>query len=84
MTQLTLYGTSACHLCEDAEQIIRSALPANLSNQLIVQDITDNNELYNRYQLSIPVFCIQPNCIELHWPFTKNDVIELLLSLGIN
>ena len=84
MTQLTLYGTSACHLCEDAEQIIRSALPANLSNQLIVQDITDNNELYNRYQLSIPVFSIQPNCIELHWPFTKNDVIELLLSLGIN
>ncbi|MEY3411240.1 MAG: hypothetical protein RL593_816 [Pseudomonadota bacterium] len=83
MPQLTLYGTSACHLCEDAEQIIRAALPTNLANQLIVKDITDHDELYNQYQLTIPVLNIQPNNIELHWPFTVNQVIELLIQHGI-
>jgi hypothetical protein len=83
MPQLTLYGTSACHLCEDAEQIIRAALPTKLANQLIVKDITDQEELYNQYQLTIPVLNIQPNNIELHWPFTVNQVIELLIRHGI-
>ena len=83
MAQLTLYGTSACHLCEDAQQIIRAALPKKLANQLIVQDITDHEELYKQYQLTIPVLNIQPNNIELHWPFTVNQVIELLIRNGI-
>ncbi len=83
MPQLTLYGTSACHLCEDAEQIIRAALPKKLANQLIVQDITDHEELYKQYQLTIPVLNIQPNNIELHWPLTVNQVIELMIKHGI-
>lgn len=83
MPQLTLYGTSACHLCEDAEQIIREALPTKLAHQLIVKDITDHKELYNQYQLTIPVLNIQPNNIELHWPFTVNEVMELLMQNGI-
>jgi hypothetical protein len=83
MPQLTLYGTSACHLCEDAEQIIRAGLSKKLANQLIVQDITDHEELYNQYHLSIPVLNIHPNNIELHWPFTVNQVIELLIQHGI-
>jgi len=83
MPQLKLYGTSACHLCEDAEQIIRAALPTKLANQLIVLDITDHEELYNQYHLSIPVLNIQPNNIELHWPFNVNQVIELLIRHGI-
>ena len=83
MPQITLYGTSACHLCEDAEKIIRAALPIKFAHQLIVQDITDHEELYNQYQLTIPVLSIQPNNIELHWPFTVNQVIELLIQHGI-
>ncbi len=83
MPQITLYGTSACHLCEDAEKIIRVALPTKLANQLIVQDITEHDELYNRYQFTIPVLNIQPENIELHWPFTLNQVAELLRQQGI-
>ncbi len=83
MPQITLYGTSACHLCEDAEKIIRAALPKKFAHQLIVQDITEHDELYNQYQFTIPVLNIQPENIELHWPFTVNQVAELLRHQGI-
>ncbi len=83
MPQITLYGTSACHLCEDAEKIIRAALPTKFAHQLIVQEITEHDELYNQYQFTIPVLNIQPENIELHWPFTVNQVAELLIQQGI-
>jgi hypothetical protein len=79
MNQLTLYGTSACHLCEEAERIIRSGLPSHVPYQLIVQDIIDDDKLYNQYHLTIPVLNIQPRNIELKWPFMATQVLEILL-----
>lgn len=84
MPQIFLYGTSGCHLCEEAEQIIRSTLPINLLDQLQVIEIIDHDTLYEQYHLTIPVLVIQPENIELSWPFTKSDLNTLFKHLSEN
>jgi hypothetical protein len=68
---LTLYGTSACHLCELAE-IQLSAMAGQFLYAKV--DISGSDELFARYGLLIPVVA-HPDGRELHWPFTPAQVL---------
>ncbi|WP_040640989.1 glutaredoxin family protein [Halopseudomonas pelagia] len=77
--QLTLYGTQACHLCEEASSLL--ALLAGNGVQAREQDITnsaDSAELMARYQLRIPVLRREDTGAELDWPFTLPQLMEWL------
>jgi sulfur relay (sulfurtransferase) DsrF/TusC family protein len=68
--EITLYGTSACHLCEEAFEIIQ---PTALANNLTIThiDIADDDALMEEFGLYIPVVTA-PNGEFLRWPFDTN------------
>lgn len=75
-TELILYGTSACHLCEDALEIIQPAVQA-LGLKLNLVDIAGDDALESRYGLSIPVLSYT-NGNDLCWPFDTDSVSKFL------
>lgn len=73
-----LYSTSACHLCEQATEILKALQSHDFRWQEI--DISDEDLLLNRYGSRIPVLRHTSSGLELNWPFGRNDVISLLNS----
>jgi len=68
-----LYGTPFCHLCAEAEAILRRAgFPA------IKIDITENQDLFEKYSLRMPVLQRIDNDAELAWPFDADAVSRFL------
>ena len=65
----TLFGTSACHLCEVAEQMLLSLCEANPGVAFQKVDISDSDALFERYGVRIPVLRDDRGG-ELGWPFT--------------
>ncbi|MGB1908113.1 MAG: glutaredoxin family protein, partial [Spongiibacter sp.] len=55
MTQLVLYGTSACHLCELAEQLLVEVLIEYPELVVELVDIADDDALVDLYGTRIPV-----------------------------
>jgi len=76
MTLLTLYGTSACHLC-DAALAELAPLQAN-DVQVRELDITESEQLMERYQLRIPVLRREDTGAELDYPFDLNRLLDWL------
>lgn len=72
---LILYGTDGCHLCDEAELLLRQ-----LGLQWQGVDIVDDETLLERYGTSIPVLARSDSGEELNWPFLRNDVLRLLAS----
>jgi glutaredoxin len=64
-----LLGTAACHLCEQAQEIIHDC---GLSVELI--DIAEQEHWQERYALRIPVLIDKQSQQELAWPFAQADV----------
>ncbi len=76
MTLLTLYGTSACHLCEAA---LAELAPLQAGGVHVrEQDITEADELMQRYQLRIPVLRREDTGAELDYPFDLNRLLDWL------
>ena len=76
---LLLYGTSACHLCEEAAALLCQMTP-ELGFIWSEVDIAEDDALTQRYATKIPVLKQQNNTEELCWPFTHNDVLAFLLN----
>ena len=72
---LTLYSTDGCHLCENAQRLLRS-MPELRRVTLDVVDIVDDDALFARYGTLIPVLTTPEK--ELAWPFNADDVLQLL------
>ncbi len=71
---LLLLGTSACHLCDQAQALLEQANAARpLRWQL--QDIALDDELVARYGERIPVL-LRHDGAELNWPFSLLDVLR--------
>jgi len=68
-----LYGTSGCHLCDEAETIISTALK-NQNITYMNQDIVEDDNLLNQYCLTIPVFKCHTTQQELNWPFSVEEI----------
>ena len=76
---LTLYGTSACHLCESALAVLEPLKGNGVHVREV--DISDDPLLLERYQLRIPVLQRTDNGAELDFPFTLSQVMDWLRDL---
>ncbi|HXU92058.1 MAG TPA: glutaredoxin family protein [Gallionella sp.] len=73
MTEFALYGTSCCHLCEQAEAILHEA---GIAAEHI--DIAEDDELLEKYGIRIPVLRRADSGAELGWPFDAAAVLRFL------
>lgn len=71
-TQYILYSTSNCHLCEEAESLLKQA---NL--KWLTIEIAYSDELLSLYGLKIPVIRHVMTNLELSWPFSLLDIQNL-------
>ncbi len=78
MPEFTLYGTSACHLCELAEEQLEALLAQGYKFVRQKVDISDHDDLMSRYGVLIPVLRRNRDGAELNWPFQSQDIINLL------
>ncbi|TFW71203.1 thioredoxin family protein [Methylotenera oryzisoli] len=77
MLALTLYTTSHCHLCEEAEAILSSiANDHDITWRTI--EIADNNQLLETYGTTIPVIQITGTSSEIKWPFGAEEILALV------
>ncbi len=68
-----LFGTSGCHLCEEADAILSEA-----GVRADHVDIADDDDLMEMYGVRIPVLKRCDTGTELGWPFDANAVIRFL------
>ena len=73
---LILYGTEGCHLCDEAERLVRHVISSDIELQLV--DIVDDDGLYEKYQFTIPVIANKLTSKSLNWPFSESDIETLL------
>lgn len=79
MKQLILYGTSGCHLCEQAAELLAYLLDEE-EYDVVEVDISDSDELFEKYAEKIPVLKQQVNNAELNWPFNEETIERFLLA----
>ena len=78
--RLILLGTAGCHLCEDADALIKKTLP-NIEVELI--DIAEQEYWQAMYAMRIPVLLDLDSQEELAWRFIEDDVIRFIKNLGV-
>jgi hypothetical protein len=77
MKKLKFFTTEGCHLCEQAGRII-DALHGRYSFEMEIVDIATEEDLVQKYGLSIPVLLSIEDNEALYWPFDRDGVINLL------
>jgi len=80
MTQILLYTTAGCHLCELAQAMLSQLAQLNELAWRPVE-ISDDETLVNQYGIRIPVVCVEGADQDLGWPF---DEAQLLAYLSVN
>ena len=73
MSNLILYATAGCHLCEQAQCLISNTLGKTVA----AVDIADRPDLLDRYAVRIPVLRRVDSGKELDWPFAAADILAL-------
>ena len=76
MIKPILLGTSACHLCEQAEELLQQL---DIVYEKI--DIAEQEQWQEHYAIKIPVLINTQEQQELCWPFTIEDIQVLLMQL---
>lgn len=79
MSNIVLYGTLGCHLCEEAEEWLRHFFG---DVGLTHIDIADDEQLVNQYGLRIPV--LSNGVIEADWPFNEAKVDKVLSTQSMS
>jgi hypothetical protein len=77
--RFTLYGTSACHLCEIAEQMLQAQKQVGTAFEFDQVDISESDTLFERYGVLIPVLR-HPDGRDLNWPFSASQLERFLAS----
>ncbi|MDD2760025.1 MAG: glutaredoxin family protein [Methylomonas sp.] len=75
MADWILFGTDACHLCEQAELMLQEMGLSFDKREVLL----DENWL-RQYGLRIPVLFDQVSASELAWPFSKEDLAEFIMQ----
>lgn len=75
---LILYTTRGCHLCEQAEALVRRQTGMAIG----LVEIADDAELLERYGVRIPVLRRLETGGELDWPFDATAIRRLLGGRG--
>jgi Glutaredoxin-like domain (DUF836) len=73
-----LLGTSGCHLCELAEDLLNECLAANPDSKVALIDIAEHTRWQTDYATLIPVLLHEQSTKSLRWPFTKDDVLTFI------
>jgi hypothetical protein len=60
MTQVTLFTKPGCHLCEEVEAVI-ARVAKRRPFELIIRNIVENADDFDRYQYLIPVVQVDGN-----------------------
>ncbi len=68
--RLMLFGTSGCHLCEQAKIIVNACVPEGVD----CVDIAEQEQWQQRYAVRIPVLYDPQTGQELGWPFDQTEV----------
>ncbi|MGZ8916524.1 MAG: glutaredoxin family protein [Methylobacter sp.] len=71
---LILFGTSGCHLCEQAEIIVNACLQDGVETV----DIAEQEQWQEQYALRIPVLYDPETKQDLGWPFDQSAVEEFV------
>lgn len=75
-------GTVGCHLCDEAEVVIREfnelMLPHNFKLSYSQLDVSTSEKLVSAYGSRIPVIIDKTTRSELNWPFDLNRLYEFL------
>ncbi len=79
--RLLLLGTAGCHLCEEAEDIIRDCLLNDYDQAIEVIDIAEQEHWQADYAIRIPVLYHPATKKELGWPFEQADVKTFIRCL---
>ena len=79
---LVLFGTEACHLCEDAQALIIS-IQTQITSDVFVEDIAFEQAHFERYGLRIPVLLNEVSGAELDWPFDQAQLVQWLSAQGV-
>ena len=74
MQRVLLLGTSGCHLCELAEQIITDCLSSNQNWLIEAIDIAEQEQWQAQFALLIPVLYHPESQKQLGWPFDIQQV----------
>ena len=69
-----LYSSEGCHLCEQAFALCEQA---NISEQVQVVDIVEDEKLVELYGIKIPVLENIDTGKQLYWPFSHEQLIDL-------
>ncbi len=67
---LILFGTSGCHLCEQAELLVNACVPEGVD----YVDIAEQEQWQEQYAVRIPVLYDPETKLELGWPFDLAEV----------
>lgn len=76
MAGLILYGTEACHLCDEAELLLRQH-----GLDFEKRDIIDDEHAQQRYAIRIPVLRDDASGLELGWPFDASAIADFVARL---
>ena len=80
--KLILFGTSACHLCQQAEEILAALKAQHPKFNLEHIDIAENPQWQDAYAIRIPVLYHANTQSELSWPFNEHNVITFIDNLN--
>lgn len=78
MSALILYTTAGCHLCEEADAILRYCQQYRSDLRWQAVDIADDEALVQQYGVRIPVIKAVASGVEIGWPFDPGQVMQLL------
>ena len=73
LQELVFYTTVGCHLCEEAEVLLRALRDSGEPLSWSAVDIADDDGLFARYGWSIPVLR-RTDAAELAWPFGIDEL----------
>ena len=76
VVEFKLLGTSGCHLCDLAEDLLAGLLAEGQPWQIELIDIADDESLLARYATSIPVLLGDSGADPLCWPFSREQVLQ--------
>lgn len=80
--RLLLFGTSGCHLCEQAEGIIQDCLSGRFDKWIETIDIAEFEQWQAQYAQRIPVLYDTETQNELGWPFDQMQVKKFIIDLS--